>query len=209
MAKSLNINKIRDREKLKGMIKNQINTLNKKIKSFEQKGISEHYDFIESYLNEDMVQFNENGRISKAMGFYDDKNLIWLKKTLSALHKINNNDMYGTVNKYEKMMNTQIGHIKDSIEQVLRNKGYSEQFILEVTSSKGFYASLFMSFNESVGYESHQTIEKIALNYGNSGLGKREINKIISNIEHSRNTNMRILEENEALQEFKRLRSMR
>ncbi len=86
----LKINSINDRNELTKMIINQINSLNKKIKAFRKEGIEEHTEFIKNIITEDMGRFLTSGTLSKSKKFYATKNTVWLKKSLSALHKINN-----------------------------------------------------------------------------------------------------------------------
>ena len=67
-----------------------------------------------------------------------------------------------------------------------------------------------MEFNNvGGGYGSDQAIEKIALSYENSGLDTKETERILSNLEYSKNVLDRIKEEQEAFNEFKRNRRLR
>ena len=67
-----------------------------------------------------------------------------------------------------------------------------------------------MEFNHvGRGYGSNQAIEKIALNYENNGMDNKEVEKILQNIEYSKNVLDRLKEEQEAFEEFKRNRRMR
>ena len=203
----LSINSINDTKELINMITNQVNSLNKKIKAFKNEGIEEHLSFVNALLTDDMVQYTDTGTISKSKKFFEEKNIFWLKKTLSALHKINNNEFYGTVNKYNKEVSESIKNVSGFVENYLREKGYSEQFIAETLASKNFFAQLFNAFNnKDSGYGSGQTVEKVALTYNDNlhGLSEKEVNKTLSNIEHSRNVMNRLKEENEAFKEFKR-----
>lgn len=204
------INSLSDKEEITNMIINQINSLNKKIKAFKNKGIDEHLEYVKNMISDDMGQFTKNGTLSKSKKFYEDKNILWLKKSLSALHKINNNDLFGTVHKYETEVSESLKKVRNYVEEYLQKKGYSQDFINEVINNKDFYASLFMEFNHvGSGYGSDQAIEKIALNYENSGLDTKETERILSNIEYSKNVLDRIKDEQEAFEEFKRNRRMR
>ena len=192
------------------MIINQINSLNKKIKAFKKKGIDEHSEYVRNMINDDMGKFTKNDTLSKSKKFYSDKNIVWLKKTLSALHKINNNELFGTVHKYEKEVSNNLKKVRDYTQQYLEQKGYSKDFINEVTNSKEFYTTLFMEFNHvGRGYGSNQAIEKVALNYENNGMDNKEVEKILQNIEYSKNVLDRLKEEKDAFEEFKRNRRMR
>jgi hypothetical protein len=205
----LKINSINDRKELTNMIVNQINSLNKKIKAFNKEGIEEHGEYLKNIFSKDMGQFTENGTLSKSKKFYNEKDTVWLKKTLSALHKMNNHEFYGTVNKYHKEVTKSVQLVKKYTEEYLSKKGYGSQFIFEVTNSKEYYVSLFDAFNNGMqGYGSDQMIEKIALNYENSGKTNEEKDKILNNIEYSKNTINRIKEEKDAFEQFKALRNM-
>ena len=206
----LKINYINDRNELINMIINQINSLNKKIKVFKKEGIEEHTEYIKNIITEDMGQFTKNDTLSKSKKFYATKNTVWLKKTLTALHKINNHEFYGTIRKYKKEVTKSLKGVQDYTKNYLTSKGYDINFINEITNSKDFYAKLFSAFSEGVqGYGSGQKIEKIALSYENSGMSEKEINKILSNIEYSKNVLDRLKEEREAFEEFKRNRKLR
>ena len=204
------INEINDRNELTKMIINQINSLNKKIKAFKKEGIEEHYEYIKNIITEDMGKYTKSGTLSKSKKFYGEKNTVWLKKTLSALHKINNHEFYGTIRKYNKEVTRSLKAVQDYVKNFLQIKGYDNNFINEITNSKDFFENLFSAFNEGVSsYGSNQLIEKVALSYDNTGKSKEEINKILSNIEYSKNVLDRLKEEKEAFEEFKRNRKLR
>lgn len=206
----LKINSLTNKQEITDMIINQINSLNKKIKAFKKKGIDEHSEYVKNMISDDMGKFTKNDTLSKSKKFYSDKNIVWLKKTLSALHKINNNELFGTVHKYEKEVSNNLKKVRDYTQQYLEQKGYSKDFINEVTNSKEFYTTLFMEFNHvGRGYGSNQAIEKIALNYENNGMDNKEVEKILQNIEYSKNVLDRLKEEQEAFNEFKRNRRLR
>lgn len=207
----LNINSINDRNELISMIINQINSLNKKIKKFSEKGIEEHSEYVRNIITDDMGQFTENGTLSKSKKFYDGKDTVWLKKSLSALHKINNHEYYGTIRKYEKEVTTTIKKVQDYATKLLTDKGYSEEFIYNTVHSKNFMTVLFDAYKEvGRGYGSNQAIEKVALNYGgtDTGFNQEEINKILNNIEYARNTAERLKEEQELIDEMMAMRNM-
>lgn len=206
----LNVNSINDRNELTNMIINQINSLNKKIKAFKKEGIEEHTEYIKNIISEDMGQFTKNDTLSKSKKFYDTKNTVWLKKTLSALHKINNHEFYGTTRKYKKEVTKSLKAVQDYTQIYLQNKGYDNKFINEITNSKDFFVKLYGAFNEGIqGYGSDQIIEKIALSYDDTGMSNEEMNKILSNIEYSKNVLDRLKEEQDAFEEFKRNRKLR
>ena len=206
----LNVNSINDRNELTNMIINQINSLNKKIKAFKKEGIEEHSEYIKNIISEDMGQFTKNDTLSKSKKFYDTKNTVWLKKALSALHKINNHEFYGTTRKYHKEVTKTLKAVQNYTQSYLQNKGYDNKFINEITNSKDFFVKLYGAFNEGIqGYGSDQIIEKIALSYDDTGMSNEEINKILSNIEYSKNVLDRLKEEQDAFEEFKRNRKLR
>jgi ribosomal protein S18 len=206
----LQINNISDREELTGMIINQINSLNKKIKSFKNEGIDEHFDYIKQIMSDDMAQFTEHGTMSKSKKFYSSKNTVWLKKTLSALHKINNHDYYGTTTKYHKEVTASFKAAQNYMEDYLNKKGYDKDFIFETVNSKDFFTKLFLEFKDvGKGYGSNQAIDKIALSYSNNDTGftDEERDKVLNNIEYSKNVLKRIQEEKEAFEEFQNMRN--
>ena len=206
----LKINSINDRNELTNMIINQINSLNKKIKAFKKEGIEEHSEYIKNIISEDMGKFTKNDTLSKSKKFYDTKNTVWLKKTLSALHKLNNHEFYGTTRKYKKEVTKSLKAVQDYTQSYLQNKGYDNKFINEITNSKDFFVKLYGAFNEGIqGYGSDQIIEKIALSYDDTGMSNEEMNKILSNIEYSKNVLDRLKEEQDAFEEFKRNRKLR
>ena len=207
----LNVNSINDNNQLTNMIINQINSLNKKIKSFKEKGIDTHMEYIKNIISDDMGQFTKNGTLSKSKKFYDEKHQVWLKKTLTALHKINNHDFFGTTRKYEKEVNKNVAKVQEYTRQFLEKKGYSQQFIIETINDKNFIVALFDAFKDvGKGYGSDQVIEKIALSYSdNTGLDSKEVDKILNNIEYSKNVLDRLKEEQDAFNEFKRNKKLR
>ena len=204
----LKINSVNDRNELTNMIINQINSLNKKIKAFKNEGIEEHLEYIKNLISDDMGRFTKNDTLSKSKKFYDTKNTVWLKKTLSALHKINNHEFYGTIRKYHKEVTKSLKAVQEYTKNYLNNKGYDNKFINEIINSKDFFVKLYGAFNEgNKGYGSDQIIEKIALTYENSGMSNKEINKILSNIEYSKNVLDRLKEEQNAFNEFMAMRN--
>ena len=207
----LNVNSINDNNQLTNMIINQINSLNKKIKSFKEKGIDTHMEYIKNIITDDMGKFTENGTLSKSKNFYGEKQQVWLKKTLTALHKINNHDFFGTTRKYEKEVNKNVAKVQEYTRQFLEKKGYSQQFIIETINDKNFIVALFDAFKDvGKGYGSDQIIEKIALTYSdNTGLDRKEVEKILNNIEYRKNVLDRLKDEQDAFEEFKRNKKLR
>lgn len=207
----LNVNTINDNNQLTNMIINQINSLNKKIKIFKEKGIENHMEYIKNIITDDMGQFTEHDTLSKSKKFYSEKHTVWLKKTLTALHKINNHDFFGTIRKYEKEVNKNVAKVQEYTRQFLEKKGYSQQFIIETINDKNFIVALFDAFKDvGKGYGSDQIIEKIALSYSdNTGLDRKEVEKILNNIEYSKNVLDRLKDEQDAFEEFKRNKKLR
>lgn len=208
MGRGLNINKLTDKNEIIKKIINQANTLNKKIKSFANNGIEEHKEYVEGMLT-GLVNFTETGTVSKSKTFFKDKSVMWLKKTLAGLHKVNNNDLYGTEKKYEKNMTDSIKRVQDYCRTYFEQKGYSSQFIASVIYDPKYFANLFLAFKEvGQGYGSDQTIEKVALSYQNTNtLNNKEVNKILTNIERSKNIEDRVKEERDALAELRNIRN--
>lgn len=207
----LNVNSINDNKELINMIVNQINSLNKKIKSFKEKGIDTHIEYIKNIISDDMGRFTKNETLSKSRKFYKDKHQVWLKKTLTALHKINNHDFFGTIRKYENEVNKNVAKVQEYTRQFLEKKGYSNQYIIETINDKNFIVALFDAFKDvGGGYGSDQVIEKVALSYSdNTGLDSKEVDKILNNIEYSKNVIDRLKEERDLIDELRRNRRMR
>lgn len=207
MAKgSYDIDKLTDTNVIINKIINQTNSLNKKIKSFNKHDITEHGEMISHLLGDGSVAFNDTGSIKKSKKFYGDKNILELKRTLSALHKMNNHEFYGTINKYQKEMNDRMYGVQQKVRHHLEKKGYSEQFINSVIHSKEFFANLFLAFQDAKQKSGSDTvIEKVALSYApnESGLTEKEINKVFNNIENAQNMRDRIDLENLEFAEFK------
>lgn len=202
----MDINKL-SHEELINKIINQTNSLNKKIKAFKNKGIEEHNELIHNLLSDDQVQYNKSGSITKSKKFYDKQDDFVLKKTLATLIKINNHDIYGTVNKYTKYATVSWETLQTTVKETLRTKGYDEKFIVELCADKDFYNKLYLAFNEGgLSYGSDQIIEKVVLDYSENGLSEEEIERISSDIEYSKNKmdNLRI--EIEQYREYERER---
>lgn len=167
---------------------NQANSLNKKIKTFKQENILEHSELVHNLLPEGQVTYNKSGSITKSKKFYDKQSDIWLKKTLSTLVKINNNEIYGTINKYNSYATQSWNTLRDTVVQILKEYGYDEEFIYRVTSSPDFYNKLYLAFNDgALSYGSKQIVNKVALDYDENGLSDKERERIVSDIEYSKN----------------------
>lgn len=195
-------------DQLVNKIINQANSLNKKIKAFNKSGISEHSELIHNLLDSNQVKFNKSGSITKSKKFYNQLDDIWLKKTLSTLIKINNHEIYGTVNKYNKYATQSWNTLKGTIEQTLLDKGYDSKFVAELTADKEFYNKLYLAFSEgALSYGSDQIIEKVVLDYKENGLSEEEINRISSDIEYSKNQMDKLTQEIKQYREYERDRS--
>ena len=167
---------------------NQANSLNKKIKAFKKANITEHEELIHNLLSEKQVQYNKSGSITKSKKYYSNQNDFWLRKTLSTLIKLNNNEIYGTINKYNKYANQSWLSLKDTVENVLTGNGYDKKFISELLASKDFYNKLYLAFSEGgKSYGSNQIINKVVLDYSQNGLTDDEKKRIVSDIEYSKN----------------------
>ena len=202
----MDINKLTHEELINKII-NQTNSLNKKIKAFKNKGIEEHSELIHNLLSDDQVQYNKSGSITKSKKFYDKQDDFVLKKTLATLIKINNHDIYGTVNKYTKYATVSWETLQTTVKETLRTKGYDEKFIVELCADKDFYNKLYLAFNEgALSYGSDQIIEKIVLDYSENGLSEEEIERISSDIEYSKNKMDNLRLEIEQYREYERER---
>lgn len=201
----LKINPINDRDELVSMIVNQANSLNKKIKDFGNSEVAEYGEYVHGLLTTDMVQFSASGSVTKSKKFYGSLSTPMLKKTLSALHKINNHEFYGTKKKYNKEVTKGILGVQNYAKDYLLEKGYDSNFVNETINSKDFLVKLYGAYNEGVrGYDSDQRIDKIALSYGeDTGFSAKERDKILNNIEYSRNTKMRLEQDKKDLEEYK------
>ena len=200
----MDINKLTHEELINKII-NQTNSLNKKIKAFKNKGIEEHNELIHNLLSDDQVQYNKSGSITKSKKFYDKQDDFVLKKTLATLIKINNHDIYGTVNKYTKYATVSWETLQTTVKETLRTKGYDEKFIVELCADKDFYNKLYLAFNEgALSYGSDQIIEKVVLDYSENGLSEEEIERISSDIEYSKNKMDKLTTEIEQYREYER-----
>lgn len=183
----MNINNLSQGELIDKII-NQANSLNKKIKAFKKANIAEHEELVHNLLSDEQVRYNKSGSITKSKKFYSNQQDIWLKKTLSTLIKLNNNEIYGTINKYNKYATQSWNTLNDTVTNILKENGYDDKFIAELTSSKDFYNKLYLAFNDgSLSYGSNQIISKVALDYSQNGLTDDEKERIVSDIEYSKN----------------------
>ena len=162
----------------------QANSLNKKVKSFKNEGITDHYDLVQSMFNDKQMQFNESGSITKSKKFYGNQNMLELQRTLNILTKLNNHDVFGTVRKYKKFATEQWTTLQHTVKEILLKKGYSEDDVSLVISSKAFYNSLLIAFKElKKNYGSEQVVEKVYLQYAN--MSENDIKQAVSDIEYS------------------------
>lgn len=200
----IDVNLLSDEQEIINMIINQANSLNKKIKAFSKEGITEHQNYVNSMLGNGLVKFNKTGSISKSRKFFEKQHILFLRKTLHTLVKLNNHDTYGTVKKYRETMTIHREQLENYVDDYLRGKGYSIEFIDGVTKTNGFYENLVDAFNSiASGYTSNQVIEKVALQYGEqTGFNKKEVQKIYSNIEYSKNKLDKLKEEQEMKEKF-------
>lgn len=184
---------------------NQANSLNKKILKFQNEGISEHYDYVRGMLGDIGVQYKEEvGTISKSRKFYNNVNILQLKRTLKALHVVNNSDVYGTVAKYNKTMSRQYSDIIDFTTKLLRKNGKTEKYIQEVVGNKNFLDTFVNVMNEGTkGLTSEAVIEKIAMRYGKDGEYKKNAKKTLRNIDNAFNKLQELDREKQAIEEYR------
>lgn len=163
---------------------NQANSLNKKVKTFKDEGITDHYDLIQSMFNDKQMEYSKSGSITKSKKFYGNQNMLELQRTLNILTKINNHDVFGTIRKYKQFATEQWTTLQHTVKEILLKKGYSEADINMVTSSKAFYNSLLIAFKElKKNYGSEQVVEKVYLQYAN--MSEDDIKQAVSDIEYS------------------------
>lgn len=194
------------REELIEKIINQENSLNKKIKKFRKDNIEEHFNMVKNYLGED-VQFNKSNVIAKSRKFHESQGTLTLKRTLSALHKLNNHDIYGTVNKYNKFATAKWEILQETVKQELLSRGYSEKEIQNAITSKDFYDKLYVAFADKEKYgDSDDIIELTYLDYKDNGLSEDEIDRISTSIDHSIKAQEELFEELRQYDAFKNAR---
>ena len=182
---------------------NQVNSLNKKVKSFKKEGIDDHYDFISAMFNNKQMKYNKSGSLTKSKKFYEGQNNLQLKRTLNILTKINNHDTFGTVRKYKKVATESWQTLQHTIKDMLISKGYSESDVNMIVTSSNFYNTLLIAFKDvSKGYGSEQIVEKVFLNYSNDTLSAEDINKATSDIEYSVNKQNELREHIRQYNEF-------
>ena len=165
---------------------NQANSLNKKIKAFKKEGITDHNDFIHAMFNDEQMKYNKSGSLTKSKKFYEKQNILQLQRTLNVLTKINNHDVFGTVRKYKTFATESWNTLQFTIKEILIGKGYNEQDVTMIVSSKIFYNTLLLAFKDvGKGYGSEQIIEKVFLQYNQGNLSNEDIEKATSDIEFS------------------------
>lgn len=179
-------NKTNEKSVIINKIINQANSLNKKIKNFKDEGITDHFEFVQAMFNDKQMIYNESGSLTKSKKFYNNQNLLELKRTLNILTKINNHEVFGTTRKYKKFATESWTTLQHTVKEVLRMKGYSDSEINSVVTTKDFYNSLLIAFKDiGRGYGSEQVIEKVFLQYSSDTLCQDDIEKAVSDIEFS------------------------
>lgn len=203
----MEVNNLSHEQLIKKII-NQANSLNKKIKKFKEANIDEHLELVKGLFNDGQVEFNNSGSITKSKKFYDKQSDLWLKRTLTTLHKLNNHDVYGTINKYNKVATDSWNTLVHTVQDYLTNKGYDKQWVMEVTSTNEFYQKLLLAFKDNKkSYGSTQTIEKVFLEYANDDkMSEDEKKTTLNNIEHSLNAHEQILKEIRDYEEYRRFK---
>lgn len=185
---------------------NQANSLNKKIKSFKSEGITDHYDFITAMFNSDQMKYVKgSGALTKSKKFFEKQNILQLQKTLNTITKINNHDVFGTLNKYNNFKTESWQTLVDTVKNHLTGKGYSESDVMMIITSRNFNNSLYMAFKDvQKGYGSLQVIEKVYLQYAQGTITEEEIAKATSDIEHSVTRQNELIEDIRLFEEYKR-----
>lgn len=204
----MKIEDITNKDVLINKIINQFNSLNKKIKKFDNNDISAHKEYRENLL-QGLVSFNTSGSITKSKKFYKDKSILQLQKILAIAHKINNHETLGTVVKYKKSVTVTISKIQEYAKNLLREKGYSEEWILNVVNDSSFIYKLLDELNaKAKSFGSDQVIEQIALSYKDDGIDDKRMKRILNDIETTQRALQEIKQENDDFQEFKRMRGL-
>lgn len=205
--KNFNINNFNNKDELIGMVINQINSLNKKMKAFARKGYDAHIEYMSNLLN-GQVQYTMNETISKSKSYLGEKNLLQLKKLYVSLQHMNNHNILGTIKKYESAVTRQVEDTKKYARDFLVSKGYDNNFILKVINDKNFYTSLFSAFDDDGTFTSDQIIEEVALNYDISNINATR-KKRLEELESGRMEQERIDREQKAFEEWQRQNNMR
>ena len=190
---------------------NQANSLNKKIKKFNDEGINEYTDFLSNFI--DSKYHNRSGRITKSRKLLGGQSVLELKQLLSSLIKVNNNETYGTIHKYKQEVAKSISNARDTFSDYLLNKGYDPLEVDLVINSGTFLNSVAQALNDmGGGYGSNQTMEKVFLQY-TASLNEKERARALSDVEfglrNARELAERLETERQALEELHRLRKNR
>lgn len=181
------------KQQLINKIINQANSLNKKIKTFNDEGVGEFKSYISNYIDRDY--HSKSGRITKSKKVLGGKSDLELKRLLSSLIEINNNEVYGTIGKYKKAVSNKIQNAKDTFRDYLLDKGYNENEVELVINSGSFLNTVAQALNhdKDSGHSSGDTMEKVFLEYTTS-LNEEERQRAMSNLEFGMNNADELLE---------------
>lgn len=203
-----NINHLNKDETIKKII-NQANSLNKKIKAFNDENITEYQEYINNYIQS--KYHSSSGRITKSKKVLEQQNIVELKQLLSSLIQINNNETYGTINKYKKVVSKSIANAKDTFKDYLIDKGYDEHEVELVINSGTFLDSVSKALNDmGGGYGSNQTMEKVFLEYSSLDADRsRAMSDVEFGLRNARELAERLETERQLLEELHRSRKLR
>lgn len=198
----INVNKLTKEQTINSII-HQANSMNKKLKKYDNEGIEEYRELITNLLGDHL---NSKGTVSKAKeSHYKNINILELKKTLNTMIKINNHEIYGTFRKYNKAVTESKENTLDTIfNHLVYNCGFNENEVRMLLASDDFLNHIWTAFKDlDGGYGSLQTVEKIYLNYDVS-MKVKDKKKALSNIEYSLKEAKRIEERIRNEQDYKK-----
>lgn len=196
------INRMSNKDNIIKKVLSQISQINEKIKEFEKYNIDEQKDFLNGATN-NKIKYTKSGRVSTSKKWLNELNVLQLKSLYTGIHNTNTHDIYGTVRRFEKVMTESAERVRSYVVEHLQEKGYDDKFINEVINQKGFYDTVFYEFNNmSKGYGSDGVIEKVALQYANGTIDKKEVKKKLNTLERNRNIVENILEDKKDYNEY-------
>lgn len=146
-------------------IHNQANNINQKRNDFAKKHHGTEYDeMIHAVLSDDL--FRNSGTVNKNKKFYNENFEIFeLQQIMVKMININNHDIFGTTRKYGLIKDDTFDVLKETTEEILKERGYDENEIYRITNEENFYNELLISFKEKKEFDSDNTIEKVYLSY--------------------------------------------
>lgn len=200
------LNRYKNKDKLYNMFKTQAKNINRKMREFRKEGIDDFSTMVNNML--EGVKLTKNGNVSLSKKDFKSNNILMMKKFIKAMDYINTHPTLGTVHKYRSAFTVQEQRLIDYAEEFLRNKGYSEEFIIKVTRDKNFLATCFDEFkNKAKSYDSDSIIEKVALSYGEGLVDEKTAREVINNIEDTQKAIDEIIQRDKDIDEYLRYRN--